>query len=328
MPHSDSCRYDYQFDPDGNDTGAWVIRLTGRGRRVLELGAGPGSITRHLVDPGGCDVTALEFDADAVERLKAFCPRVVRGDLNDPAWPAALPDPAPFDVIVAADVLEHLYDPWRTLGTMKSMIAPGGHVVVSLPHIAHVAVVAGLLQERFDYREQGLLDRTHIRFFTIHGMQALFEQAGLSIVAAEFVRRDPEQTEFAEHWNNLPAEIRSLLSVNPFGTVYQVVVKAAPSEAVERALSLIDSTPDGSSARRLSGWHDGLPTDPLAGFFEARQQAEELSDELRGREREIDALRAQLARHDEELRAMRDSTSWKIGAPIRWLARVRDFFWR
>lgn len=328
MPHTDSDRYDYQFDPDGNDTGAWVVRLTGRGRRVLELGAGPGSITRHLVDPGGCDVTALEFDSAAVERLKAFCRHVVRCDLNDPAWPDLLPDPAPFDVVVAADVLEHLYDPWRTLGTMSSLIAPGGHVVVSLPHVAHVAVVAGLLQERFDYREQGLLDRTHIRFFTIHGMQALFEQAGLSIVAAECVRREPEQTEFAEHWANLPAEMRSLLAINPFGTVYQVVIKAAPSETVGHGLSLIDAAAVDTAARPVSGWQDGLPTDPLAGFFEARQQAEELSDELRGREREIDALRTQLARRDEDLRALRDSTSWKISAPIRWLARVRDVFGR
>ncbi len=79
-----------------------------------------------------------------------------------------------FEVIVAADVLEHLYDPWATLRTVRDILDTDGYVVVSLPHIGHNAVIACILQEDFEYQDWGLLDKTHIRFFGIENMQQTF----------------------------------------------------------------------------------------------------------------------------------------------------------
>ena len=205
-----------------------------------------------LQGAGNCCVTAIEVDADAIQKLTPFCERVYQIDLNDPLWLQALNGDCDYDVVVAADVLEHLYDPWSTLRAMKGLIGEDGFIVVSLPHVGHSAIVACLLEEDFEYREWGLLDRTHIRFFGIKNMQALFEQAGLKIVEGQFVIRSPESTEFAERWTRtvcdslagerwkrMPREFRDVLSMNRYGTVYQVVVKAVPNESPGHGISLL-----------------------------------------------------------------------------------------
>lgn len=231
-------KYEYRVDITDDSAAARVVRMVGERKRVLEVGAGPGSITRMLRDCGDCRVTALEIDSDAIDSLKPICEQVYQTDLNNPAWSDSLQTQGPFEVIVAADVLEHLYDPWSTLAAMKALVKPEGYLVISLPHVGHSAVVACLLNGDFDYRDTGLLDRTHIRFFGIKNVQTLFEKSGLKITEAQFVMRRPEDTEFAEQWLRVPAETRIALSSKPFGAVYQVVVKAVPAESPGKAISL------------------------------------------------------------------------------------------
>src|SRR5579871_6400427 len=105
-------KYDYEIDLNDDGAPARVIRLVGRDKRVLEIGAGPGSMTRVLRDTFECRVTAIEIDEEVIGALTPFCERVFRADLNDPNWHQALAAEQKFDVIIVADVLEHLYDPW------------------------------------------------------------------------------------------------------------------------------------------------------------------------------------------------------------------------
>src|SRR5262249_50249305 len=150
------------------------------------------------------------------------CESVHTIDLNQPDWLAPLKDRENFDVLVAADVLEHVYQPLQVLTAMKQLLKPDGCVVISIPHVGHSAIHACLLDEDFAYNSFGLLDRTHIRCFGIKNMQQLFDEAGFSIRHAEFVVRKPEHTEFGPAWAKLPASVREALAGNPFGTVYQV----------------------------------------------------------------------------------------------------------
>ena len=228
-------RYEYKVTP--NATGEKVVRMVGANKRVLELGSGPGSITR-LMKENGCHVTALELDHKAIELVTQHSERVIRCDLNDPDWPKALSGSDEFEVIVAGDVLEHLYDPWTTLRRVALLLAKNGYIVVSIPHIGHNAVVACLLNEDFEYQPWGLLDKTHIRFFGIKNIQKMFDDSGYKIVEAEFVVKTPEQTEFARCWRKLSPEVRRVLSRNRFGTVYQVVIKAAVKSAPGKGLRL------------------------------------------------------------------------------------------
>lgn len=234
-------RHKYEYKVKPHTAADKVVTFVGSDKRVLELGPGPGSITRLLKD-NQCRVTALELDPKAIEIVSEFCESVHPCNLNDADWPAKLSGAGKFDVIVAGDVLEHLYDPWAVLGALPAMLADGGSVVISLPHIGHNAAIACLLSGNFEYQPWGLLDKTHIRFFGIANIQKLFDSAGLKIVDAGFVTKSPEQTEFSRQWRQLPAETRQALAANRFGTIYQVVVKAVPKHAAGKALQL-DSLP-------------------------------------------------------------------------------------
>lgn len=233
--------YAYAIDTTSETAPAKVVRMVGRSRKVLEVGSGPGSITRLLCERNRCAVTALDIDPEALKKVAPFCQRTLSVDLNNAQWAAQL-EGENFDVVVAADVLEHLYDPLSALIAMKSLLRPQGCAVISLPHTAHASVIACLLNEDFEYRKDGLLDRTHIRFFGIKNMQNLIEQAGMKIIDAQFYVWPSEETALAHHWAALSPAARDIILTHKFSQVYQVVIKAVPENSHGTAISLMDST--------------------------------------------------------------------------------------
>ncbi|MEJ1365050.1 MAG: class I SAM-dependent methyltransferase [Candidatus Sedimenticola sp. (ex Thyasira tokunagai)] len=231
-------RHKYEYNATPQHAATKVVRMVGAGKRILELGSGPGSMTRLLAD-NQCRVTALELDQEAIKIVAQYCEQVYPCDLNDPKWHSILSGLDKFEAIVAGDVLEHLYDPWSILESLHSLLNEDGHVVISLPHLGHNAIVACLLTGDFEYQPWGLLDKTHIRFFAIKNIQRLFNDAGFKIVEVDFVVKTPEQTEFAKQWRQLSVDTRQALSCNKFGNVYQVVVKAVPKSSSGRELHIL-----------------------------------------------------------------------------------------
>ncbi len=231
--------YDYEVLP--GSVGSIVPRMVDGNARVLELGTGPGAITKQL-HAKGCRVTGLEIDLSAIELVAPYCERIVQCDLNAPNWQSVVAGER-FEAIVMTDVLEHLYDPWKTLATAIGLLGPNGTVIASLPHVGHSAVLASLLNGRFDYQPWGLLDKTHIRFFGLRNMQEMFIGAGLKILDADFVVKLPEQTEFASNWKTLPPAARRALSMNPHGHVYQAIIKAGRADRPGKAIELTDVAP-------------------------------------------------------------------------------------
>lgn len=244
--------YEYEVDLDGNSAPAKVIAMVGQRKRVLEVGAGPGSITKHLYKAGQSTLTAVEIDPKAIEQLSEHCDAVFQSDLNDPAWADALMQAQLYDTVVAADVLEHLYDPLQTLTTLRSLLAEDGYVVISLPHVGHNAIIACLLDEDFAYQDWGLLDRTHIRFFGLKNIQTLFSDAGLKIIDAQFVITAPEKSEFYEKWRKLPDTTKHELEKNAYGNVYQVVLKGVSKDNPTKELDLM-SIPTQETTRESNG---------------------------------------------------------------------------
>ena len=228
--------------------------MVGQKKRVLEVGCGPGSITQILARQGQCRVTGLEQDVEAIEKARPYCEAIMQADLNDVGWTRLLDGAERFDVVVAADVLEHLYDPWRTLREMGSFIGPDGYLVISLPHVGHAAVVSCLLNGDFEYRDWGLLDRTHIRFFGLKNIEDLFAQADLKIVEAKYVIMPPEFTEFAASWSKLSRTVRDALKSSAHADVYQVVVKAMPRSYPGDPILLIPLKSRGTAAASLVSW--------------------------------------------------------------------------
>lgn len=231
--------YKYEVDTSSETASANVVRMVGQRKRVLEIGCGPGSITKVLAKQGGCQVTGLELDPEAIKEVAPHCVQVMQADLNSSEWPSLLDGVERFDVVVAADVLEHLYDPWKTLQRMVPLISSNGYLVISLPHVGHAAVMSCLINGDFEYRDSGLLDRTHIRFFGLKNIKALFAQAKLKIIEAGYVTKPPEETEFATGWSRLSSALQDALMSSQYSEVYQVVVKAVPIHYSGDAVPLV-----------------------------------------------------------------------------------------
>jgi SAM-dependent methyltransferase len=186
-------------------------------------------------------------------------------DLNDPTWAEEVKvRDGLFDVVIAADVLEHVYDPWAVLGGMKSLLSERGSVVLSLPHVGHASVAACLTDEDFEYRPWGLLDRTHVRFFGIKNIQALYASQGLAIEQAEFVVRTPEMTEFVHRWERLPKDVRAALQRNRFAHVFQVVSRAVPKERASQDIRLIDLEVPPPAQKDVNHWESLMRSLPVA----------------------------------------------------------------
>lgn len=246
-------RYDYQFDPGDDSTAARLCRRVGHDRSVLELGCAAGAMTQVLQAHYGCTVMAVEHDGAAAEQARRSGARVIVADLDDAQWSASL-GRARFQAILAADVLEHLHDPLACLQRLREHLEPGGRLHVSVPNIAHSGVLAALMCNAFPYAETGLLDRTHVHFFTAYSLGQMLAQAGFAVESHEGVDAGPEHPEFAPYWQRLPEAVRAQLAGNPAGRAYQVIVTARLADEAGPA----SETPDLEAVPAQQAWLDAL----------------------------------------------------------------------
>lgn len=151
--------------------------------RALDLGCAGGMLGASVKERyPRAEVWGLELDpqaaAEAAKRLdRAICANLDRANFEELGLPKS-----GFDLVFLADVLEHLYDPWKLLRDLRAYLAPDAQVVASLPNLRNFEVMRdALVGGRFDYAAAGLLDITHIRFFTRSTMIELFEQTGYRI---------------------------------------------------------------------------------------------------------------------------------------------------
>src|SRR5882724_3574126 len=146
--------------------------------RILDVGCGAGWLGEQLKRRQGATVWGIEVVPKASERAAQQLDRV----WNTPVE-TALPEipEENFDCIVTADVLEHLVDPWTVLAHLRRRLVPGGTLVASIPNVGHWDVIRDLLEGTWQYASEGLLDQTHLRFFTRRSVRELFWTAGLAI---------------------------------------------------------------------------------------------------------------------------------------------------
>lgn len=152
----------------------------GQCNRVLEIGCGAGATLAYLKHAGLCHWTGgVELHPEAAARARKQVDLLVEGSIERADLPI---ESGSIDVILCLDVLEHLVDPWHVLTAIQHLLAPGGVIIASIPNVRHASVALPLLfRGRWDYTDSGLLDRTHLRFFTRRTALELFQSTGYSV---------------------------------------------------------------------------------------------------------------------------------------------------
>jgi 2-polyprenyl-3-methyl-5-hydroxy-6-metoxy-1,4-benzoquinol methylase len=289
--------YDMTVDPDAeNNTHAYALAMVGHNKSVLEIGCATGYFTKAMVERG-CKVVGIELDPAAAKLAEAWAERVVVGDIDDGAlWEQV--DDESVDVIVCGDVLEHLRDPLGALQAAVRKLKSDGVVVTSLPNVAHGDVRLQLLHGSFRYRDLGLLDRTHIRFFTLESVRELLRDAGLLVVDTKRVvvplfgsEVDITRDEFQQ------ATIDEILK-DPEAETYQFVMKSVRDNGTQAVAALADRVAELTDQLGREGVQSALLRQDLRQASAAR---ENLQDQVGNLERHINALDGHVAGLDQTI---------------------------
>lgn len=168
------------IDLSANHSHAQIVKRVPRYARVLELGCAGGEMSELLKSMCQAYIIGFDKNPQLAWRAQRFCDYVFTEDLDDPHSLDAL-EGEKFDVVTLVDVLEHLQNPLALLERIKPLLLDEGEVLLSVPNVAHASVRLELLAGNFAYEQTGILDQTHLRFFTLDSLRALIKQSGFYI---------------------------------------------------------------------------------------------------------------------------------------------------
>lgn len=186
--------------------------------RALEVGCGAGHTLSLLKTQGICDwASGIEISPAAAEMAAQRLDQVVQGNVEAMELPV---EPGSIDLLLCLDVLEHLVDPWETLRRLTTLLSPNGVLVASIPNVRYYKVLLALmLQGRWDYQDSGIMDRTHLRFFTKATAIELLESSGLSVEQVSATNLH------ANNWKYRLLEAFTLTQVRPYFE-FQYLIRA------------------------------------------------------------------------------------------------------
>ena len=179
--------------------------IAGSPTRILDVGCGAGLLGKQLRDAyPHCFMLGIEPDPERASLARCQFPHVIQGAIDDPRILATLAGEPPFDLIICADVLEHLVDPVHTLKQLARMLAKGGQLITSLPNVRHISTLVDLyLLGRWPQRDRGIHDRTHLHFYARPNVIELGHSAGL------IMRNEHRNLRLfeAHPWSMVPAKV-------------------------------------------------------------------------------------------------------------------------
>jgi 2-polyprenyl-3-methyl-5-hydroxy-6-metoxy-1,4-benzoquinol methylase len=308
-----SLKYDTEVDlSNPNSSHTLIVELVGANKTVLDVGCATGYLARALVERG-CTVSGFERDPEAAAVASGFLDKLVVGDLETVDLGEAFGGGS-YDAIVFGDVLEHLRDPLPVLRQAKTLLAPGGSVVASIPNVAHGSVRLALLQGRFDYRPLGLLDETHLRFFTRASIERLLRLAGLAPVDVRRTTTGIFETHVKVDPAEVPPEVVERVMSDPEALTYQFVVRAVVDDA-DASVAALHARFE-AQAERLVQLHAELAASEAA-RTEAAVRAEQHQARVVELEGRVDALAADLEWARAELARVLDTRTMRLTSPLR-----------
>lgn len=229
-------KYDYDIPIGINKASSigLILGLVPKGSAVLEFGCSYGYMTKFMKEQLNCNMSVVEIDPEAYREARQYAEDGICCDIEKLEW-AEYFKKCSFDVIIFADVFEHLQNPSKTLKNTKDLLKEDGRLIFSVPNIAHNDVISNLYDNRFPYTSLGLLDDTHIHFFTYHSLRPFADSGGYAIVEEQYAYRPPFSTEQAEFIPKSRREfLGGLLANHACGDVYQFVCQLQKREYVEQ----------------------------------------------------------------------------------------------
>ena len=181
---------DFQVDLN-NKNSSWTILYNkiDKNSKILDIGCSSGYFDKALIESRDCIVDGVELDPEDARKASGICRKVLTENIEDAAFPWAQLDDD-YDYILFVDVLEHLIDPSAALRNVSKRLAKNGKILFSIPNMANGSVRLQLLQGNFDYELEGLLDETHLHYYTGQTIEKMVRDSGLVLTEVDFTTFD------------------------------------------------------------------------------------------------------------------------------------------
>lgn len=221
--------YDFELDMIGDNSNSVILRNIKPHSKIYEFGCAHGRMTKYLAQKLNCHVDICEIDAEAGLMASAFASNYLVGTTHGDFTKSNFEWNKPYyDYVIFADVLEHLINPKKYLEKSKNLLRKDGSIWISIPNIAHNSILIDLWNNKFKYREHGLLDKTHLTFFTRESLLEMVTECGLHIVNQFDLINTVGNTEFDNSYFDIPSSVAYLMQNRPDGEVYQFVWELKP----------------------------------------------------------------------------------------------------
>jgi methionine biosynthesis protein MetW len=155
--------------------------------RVLDVGCATGFMGEWLKNARDCEVVGVDIDIEEIRLARGVLNEVIHGSIEDTkVINSLIKHYTYFDTILMTSVLEHLVNPLHTLHQLKKLMTKNSTIIISTPNVAHWSIRLHLLSGKFDYTDYGILDKTHLHFYTVKTFHELINESGLTIEAIKF----------------------------------------------------------------------------------------------------------------------------------------------
>ena len=240
-------KYDFDLDIFGNNTISWIAKSVDICSSVLEFGPANGRLTKYLTEQKKCKVDIVEIDSESGKEAALYAEKALlgseEGNIENYYW---IQTEKKYDYIIFADVLEHLINPQDVLEHCSAVIAEKGKILVSIPNASHNSVIIELFNDEFEYNPTGILDNTHLKFFTRKSFERMAQNAGWTIIGEKAKQIRVGETEINNSYKDVPKNLFKELIHRENGNYYQYMFVLASCEnylsgTFERSVSL-DST--------------------------------------------------------------------------------------
>lgn len=232
-------KYETDINLEFENTMTLMINEIEKESVVLEFGPASGRLTRYLKEKCDCKVYIVELDEEAGKIASQYAEDAVIGDIEKYEWLERFGN-IRFDYILFADVLEHLYNPEKVLESVKKLLKPNGYVIMSLPNIAHNSIIIDLLDNKFEYKPTGLLDNTHIKFWTYSNIENMLKKLEFNVDIKQATYTQVGFNEFNNSYEDLKNINPMVLKSREMGEIYQFVYKITLNKDAARGINKIN----------------------------------------------------------------------------------------